>query len=403
MFFNSYPIDLIQQSVYNIVRRKVLLFFTFYQDGQETHTKTIQITMPAYYERFVCKCGRCRSVCCGGWGITLSRAEYYRLLGLSCPPELRRKLDCAVQIRRNATPEAYAEMAPGFDGKCRLLDEEGYCSLQRTCGEEVLSTVCRLYPRSIKPWNGGMERCCSASCENTVELLMQEPRPLRFVTQERPFSGELPAPCPEAHSALRLRCMALMRDEGLPLPARIAAIGRILGADGQLPADGIPFLRTAHRLISVFSDISPNIAEYGADACRALGIDLPDGTSTSETATSETSTSETFTSETAARFDALEQALYRALPDCGRYYENLLANHLFYEQFPFTDVRTDAAPCDAFPGLCAAYILMRFLTVCHPGEPACDAFSDAAAAAFRFIEHSEFYRNAQIVMRGAGN
>ncbi|MEA4824119.1 MAG: flagellin lysine-N-methylase [Clostridiaceae bacterium] len=344
--------------------------------------------MPAYYERFVCKCGECRSVCCGGWGITLSRNEYYRLLGLTCPAELRRRLDCAVQVKASPTPESYASMAPGFDGRCRLIDDEGYCSLQRACGEDVLPSVCRLYPRSIK--RGTMaELCCSGSCENTVELLMHEPCPLRMVTKEKPYAGTLPESiaADTQRAAIREQCIAVMQGSGKTIPERIDAIGALLcGSSARMPAERRTFLQTAYRMVTVFDDVSPNIADYGGEALRLLA--LP-----------EDGAAEAVTDETVALYDAAQHRLYEVLPGCDGYYENLLVNHMFYEQFPYVGAGT--SPRDAYVGLCAGYILLRFLTVCRMGRPDAGAndFADAAAAAFRYIEHSDFYRNACVVMR----
>ena len=128
-----------------------------------------------YYDKFKCKCGDCRSVCCGGWGITVSDEEYFRLIGLDCPAELRYILDCALAVVDDPCPERYAMMKPSYTGKCRLINEEGLCSLQIACGEEVLPAVCRMYPRSLTENHAG----CSASCERVVEMLMRA-EPLSF-------------------------------------------------------------------------------------------------------------------------------------------------------------------------------------------------------------------------------
>ncbi len=344
--------------------------------------------MPAYYERFVCKCGKCRSVCCGGWDITLSRGEYYRLLGLPCPAELRRRLDCAVRVKASPTPESYASMAPGFDGRCRILDGEGYCSLQRACGEDALPSICRLYPRSVKQ-GAAAELCCSGSCENTVELLMREPCPLRIITKEKAYAGALPegSAADTERAAMRERCIAVMQEGGKTVPERIDAVGALLcGGGGRMPKERRTFLQMAYRMVSVFDDVSPNIADYGGEARRLLA--LP-----------EDGAAEEVTRETVALYDAAERRLYEALPGCDGYYENLIVNHMFYEQFPYVGAGT--SPRDAYGGLCAGYILLRFLTVCRMGRPdaGADDFADAAAAAFRYIEHSDFYRNARAVMR----
>ena len=86
-----------------------------------------------YFDKFKCKCGDCRHVCCGGWGITVSDEEYFRLLGLDCPDGLRYILDCALAPVDDPCPERYAMMKPSYEGKCRLLDETGSAPYRAFC------------------------------------------------------------------------------------------------------------------------------------------------------------------------------------------------------------------------------------------------------------------------------
>lgn len=136
-------------------------------------------TAPEYYKHFSCKCGKCRNTCCGGWGISLTMSEYYRLIGLNCSPELRLKLDCAFYRPENPSPERFALINRRFDGKCPLQREDGLCGIQKECGEDVISSVCRYYPRSIKNTDPP-ECCCSSSCEAVIEMLLKIRSPLRF-------------------------------------------------------------------------------------------------------------------------------------------------------------------------------------------------------------------------------
>ena len=136
-------------------------------------------TAPEYYKHFLCKCGKCRNTCCGGWGISLTMSEYYRLIGLDCSSELRQKLDCAFYRSDNPSPERFALINRRFDGKFPLQREDGLCGIQKECGEDVISSVCRYYPRSIKN-TAPPECCCSSSCEAVIELLLKIKTPLRF-------------------------------------------------------------------------------------------------------------------------------------------------------------------------------------------------------------------------------
>lgn len=336
--------------------------------------------VPEYFTNFKCKCGSCRSICCKGWGISLTEAEYFRLLGLSCSQPLRRTLDSAFYIADRPTRETYAYVSPSFEGACRLLDRDGLCELHRQCGETMLPSACRLYPRSYKS-GLRLEGCCSAGCEAVVELLIDRSCPLGFIETEREFSGVLAMPNPNALTAdeMRNRCINLMQNPSLSLRERIIRIGHMLLDPQPIPFvrhQTPDFLKTAEKLIMSFQEISPNIAEYGIKALAAVGLPGSE------------------LQLAAALWRKTMRHAYAVLPDCDDYFENLMVNHLFYEQFPELPACT---PREAYISLYAAYTLVRFIGTCLCKSKS--AFVDAVAAAFRFIEHSNFYRNAAILLR----
>ena len=82
--------------------------------------------VPDIYPSFRCKGGSCRSTCCKGWGISVRREEYFRLLGMDCPPEIRRRLDCAFYAPKDPSPERFRLINPRFDGDCPLRAEDPF-------------------------------------------------------------------------------------------------------------------------------------------------------------------------------------------------------------------------------------------------------------------------------------
>lgn len=59
--------------------------------------------------------------------------------------------------------------------------------------------------------------------------------------------------------------------------------------------------------------------------------------------------------------------------------------------------------CGRVLGLCALYALLRFLLIGYTASvPTREGFVDAAAAAFRLIEHSRFDHNAAVLLRRQG-
>lgn len=348
-------------------------------------TGKVDAYIPFYYSDFACKCGECRNVCCRGWEITLSSPEYFRLLGIDCSASLRSVLDRAFYTVEHPTNERYAFAAPSWDGSCRLLGENGYCMLQCECGEDVLPAVCRQYPRSFK---GGAapEAVCSGSCEKTVELLMEQPGPVTFLQAEIEIRDTAAKDSPALSSAqneLRKQCIGLMQDRTRPLSQRILSVGaRLLpdaAPDARQPsvADG---LTAVCHLIRAFSPSSRNMAEYGEQVLALLAPE--DG-------------------QQAARYLQMRERLADVLPCPENVFENLMVNHMFYEQFPFSRLGVSAE--DAYFSFCAAYALLVTVTVCHTArDGGAEAFADAAAAMFRLIEHSDFYRNAAVVLRRCG-
>lgn len=89
--------------------------------------------VPDYYEDFRCKGGACRRTCCDGWGISVTQAEYFRLLGMDCPPDLRRRIDVAFHAPETPSPERFRLITPTWRADCPMRAPDGLCALQCTC------------------------------------------------------------------------------------------------------------------------------------------------------------------------------------------------------------------------------------------------------------------------------
>ena len=294
-----------------------------------------------YFDKFKCKCGDCRHVCCGGWGITVSDEEYFRLLGLDCPAELRYILDCALAPVDDPSPERYAMMKPSYEGKCRLIDKNGLCSLQVACGEGVLPAVCRTYPRSVTDLHAG----CSASCEKTVELLMRK-EPLSF-------SSPLPEPL--------LSYVTAVQNRSEPLTERLKKLVEREFKSGLYYNHYGLLTMYAGTLAESF----PHFDQTFYRKFTARDKDLY---------------------ENFERFD-------RDFPDAPCWFENLLVNRMFISDFPGADIKT------ALYGLCGEYALLRAFTSYCKTET---EFADTAAELYRFIGHTYFDKNSAAAIKICG-
>ena len=273
-------------------------------------------------------------------------------------------------------PQLYGYLNKGCNGSCMLLDEDGLCSVHRSLGEDMLPSVCRLFPRSVKM--GSMaELVCSAGCEKTVELLMSSNDPLNFISITREYNGAVPKTYHDAIQRDILRCsaMSVMRCRSLSIYERFAELDRQLPRRGgkSLTYDENGVYTIAKLFITHFAETGFAVKAYGVPALKKAS--------------------------NVEQYIELRKKAYSMLPDMDIYFEKLIQNHMFYEQFPFTF--EDMGKLESAATLFACYSMAEFFAVCNMcdadnKENAATAFVDAVAAAFRFAEHTDFYRNAEI-------
>ena len=363
-------------------------------------------TVPDYYPTFACKEGECRRSCCQGWPISMSMPEYFRLLGVDCSPELRRRLDTGLHLAENPAPERYAQLLPDWRGDCPLHRDDGLCSLHAELGEATLCDICRLYPRS--PRRITQPECaCSNSCERTLELLFARPEPLSVIQMELPFAAPeapsgLPEPIRRHYIALRHICMDLIQDRSRPLAERIAAIGSALkrlqpgfaaldesaieAALEDIPEPeavapdekfALSFLAHFNRAVGLGSH---SVHDYAAHAIEWLGLE---GEEPDEAALE--------------RYRGAKARFKARYGDWEVWFEHVLANHIFYESFPFSDRHEGL--WDEYLSLAAVYGYFAFLAVTWTdARGGVEALVDVIAAAFRLIDHSAFDYNAAVIL-----
>lgn len=340
----------------------------------------IWITVPEYFSQFQCKCGDCRTCCCTGWGISISRTDYFRLVGMECSKGLRRRVDESLSLLPDASEKRYARLNPNWLGQCHMRAGDGYCALQRERGENVLPLICRIYPRKIRR-ELELEGACANSCEKTLELLWEQKEPLRFVRIQKPASiPDVPACAAEAQAARgiekRRGAIACLQDRSLSLEDRLA---RLAGTERKEP-DMEPAFRTCVSILCALAYESPSLGRYAGEVLKFYG--LPFGAEALLGITdSEMDRAFKKYRLAAERFD-------RRFPQWPIFAEQALVNHLFFSN------DTGAA------ALCAVSSLIRFMsagwTALRDGR---DALIDVCAASFRFMEHTDFDRNVNIVLR----
>lgn len=362
--------------------------------------------VPDYFFDFHCKMGACRTACCEGWPISVSLKDYFRLLSAEVSGELRIKLDCALHIAPNPSPEAYAQILPRFDGRCPMRMDDGRCALHYELGEFALPNVCRLYPRGVRK----SECSCANSCEAVVEMFMHRDDKLTFRTAEMDFHvPEIPERTHYFETGgmeekIRMHLISIMQDRTVSLPARIVSLGMTLKALSEameekdhahirsivenkeyiiaplhiqpVRDDLLRGLDIADRMIQMLDERSDSIRLYGENALSAFGC-----------------------GENEYEVYMRKKALFeRRFPDWEIWFEHMLVNHMFFAQFPFQDRPVPLGL--EFLALISVYVLLKFLLIGNAEEESAEEkYADVAAAVFRLVEHTEFDRYAGPMLR----
>jgi hypothetical protein len=90
----------------------------------------------------------------------------------------------------------------------------------------------------------------------------------------------------------------------------------------------------------------------------------------------------------AQKYVAASKHLDTLMPDCQIIFEQLLVNHMFYNEFPY--IRNQGFK-DAFLSLIVVYSFLRLNLLAYLSyENKPDKIIDFFAAMFRLIEHSDF-------------
>ena len=133
----------------------------------------MKIRTPAYYQNFRCIAGACPDTCCRGWAIVVDDAAWERYQTL--PGEIGARLRSALTRQ-----DSDRVIGCGADGRCRMLDADGLCSLQRACGEEALCQTCRRFPRFVTEIGQNREVGLSLSCPEAARLILSQDAPVQF-------------------------------------------------------------------------------------------------------------------------------------------------------------------------------------------------------------------------------
>lgn len=364
--------------------------------------------VPDFYERFVCKADACRANCCHGWSITVSMQDYFNLLSVPCSRRLREKLDVSLHLVKDADPQRYAQILPDWRGNCPLQQEDGLCGLQCECGEKMLSSTCRYYPRGVR--TAFDDECClSGSCEGVLETMFASMEPIRFKRKELTFDMELPQRMEQEQGADADRSIqgvwfGILQDRAYPLGERLECLGAVTHALMQRGEESIPL--TIKKSLAGFEPAQTTQAEiftgYGVqlEILRLMAQQSKGMTPLVEKALEAFGLSLCDLGEAQAypQYLACRAHFETAYPAWQVYFEHMLVNHIQYQGYPYS-ARHESI-WDEYMALCALYASLRALTIgCLAHSDSMADFVDVCAAAFKLFDHSSFDHNAMILLR----
>ena len=329
--------------------------------------------VPDFYKDFSCKCGNCRISCCEGWNIFVSQKEYYDILSLQTSEDLGSRIMHAFYIPKDASPERFAGLNHDWLGRCPLRDESGLCLLQVEKGEDSIPQLCRQYPRSIR--EDISEATLSNSCERIIEMLIERSSPIKYVTQELPFSSD-GQETPEKF-ALRMQCIGILQDRQSTLKESILSLGNLICGTKPSERSFDDCISALLAFCNLYAEISPSISEYCIHARDVL--------------------SEISHEDYIRKYHAIN----RLGPNMDLTLENLLVNHMFYEKFPYSESRENEA--EEFVSLCGLIAFLDVLTTGNADLISCqNDLVNLLSQAFRMIEHTSFHYNAHALLSQAG-
>lgn len=347
--------------------------------------------VPSYYKDFTCKGDKCRNTCCSGWSVKISMKEYFLLHGLQCNKELRIKLDNAIKPLNTRTQDKYAEIVFGYDNKCTLLSKEGWCLLHKHYGENVLSSVCRYFPRGARI-NYQWEVSTSNGCERTLELLFNDNNLISYETKElqfyMPMSSERNEKDVLLYSPVRNKCIEIIQDRQFSLSQRIMKIGKLMmSLDEHKDISEIDFFVTNYEF---------NI-EYLIKNAQMIGNWFIENTGTFSEYFNEIEQLYSG-SDIASVYKSKREHFNTVFTNHEILFEKVLTNNIYYKQFPFQDYTDNFT--DEFIALAGKYFILKYICIHLLNKDAnLEDLIDLLTKLFRVIAHTGFEKNIMILLK----
>jgi lysine-N-methylase len=158
-----------------------------------------------YMDGFSCLGPECEDNCCGNWTIYIDQGTHSRLKKVMAKDGTFEQLFQLLPPAQR-TKEQFSYIAPAEGDMCPMLTKEGWCSLHQRFGEELLPSVCSIFPRHIGIIGGRAELTGFLSCpeiarrallhEGAVDVVEVDPKLFGGMRRTRAQSNEFPFEVP---------------------------------------------------------------------------------------------------------------------------------------------------------------------------------------------------------------
>lgn len=383
----------------------------------------VKMILPTYVDKFRCIGGECEDNCCIGWDIDVDKETFKKYHKVK-DEEMRRKFQKGVHNNPDCTNERldYGRIKLNKEKRCPFLDENNFCSVQATFGEDYLGSVCNQYPRVVNKIDDHYEMSIDMGCPEVARIILRSTEKIGFVETERSLgkytmAGVLDTRHEEFQDTpikyfkeIRDFSIKIIQNRDLSLSARLYVLGDFIN---QLDDE---FNEDVDNLENIINNYDMEIAAQSYESEKmnyALQVSfLKNLLETLKFADEPGNDNEKFKSYTAMLLkgleledndniaenaekyiDAFENYRKKHIESNSHIFENYLVNFMYNNLFPFSE---SDFMFDGYIMLLMRYALIRFYLVgidLHTEHDSSEDIIKFIQVFAKALEHDRAYRS----------
>jgi hypothetical protein len=249
----------------------------------------------------------------------------------------------------------------------------------------------------------GIECSCSNSCEKVIELLLQDDEVVTFEEKLLSFdmtlsSSNITEEEKKMYNGINNLCYLLITNREMFLPRRIVLLGRVMQSIQKAKDANLSINYESISVDFIIKDykIVKDIA-YSFDIQKKLLLHFAKQSPSIQTYSEKVFKLLSQGNEIDQYLNA-KKHFYEIFKNPEIMFEKILVNHLFFTQFPFSNKYETL--WDEFESFCGVFMFIRFLAICYMVDKySLNDFVDVISAAFRLIDHTNFDRNVDLLLK----